>query len=226
MVMPTKMERSDKIKVWSIFSTLAVVYGLILGGQSLASQMGSNVIILTLTGNPSDLEKSIVDMSENIVANGQSLKTALAEINDTVLEEKSPETHCLAQAIYYEARGESVSGQMAVAEVILNRTKSRRYPDSVCEVVFQNDHMKNRCQFSFACDGNTDDPAETSSAWRRARLIANYLTTEEDLSLTHSATHYHATYVQPHWASSLEKTVQIGQHIFYRTPTQMAAITS
>lgn len=147
------------------------------------------------------------------------VRTALATVEAITTPELSQEEHCLAQAIYYEARGEPVSGQLAVAEVILNRVASARYPDTICGVVFQNEHLRNRCQFSFACDGATDNPPGTAH-WRLARIISYYIVSQEDFGLTGAATHYHADYVSPRWASSLHKTVKIGRHIFYREPVR------
>jgi spore germination cell wall hydrolase CwlJ-like protein len=122
---------------------------------------------------------------------------------------------CLAQAIYYEARGESEAGQRAVGNVVLNRVADPHYPKTVCDVVFQNEQAHNRCQFSFACDGLADNPPDTR-AWRRARKLAAALMTSKRRDDTGHATHYHATYVQPAWAATLEQTVDIGRHIFYR----------
>lgn len=163
------------------------------------------------------IEETLIASSHVVVAAAQKRRLAMASIPVAQDLGTSADVDCLAKAIYYEARGETLPGQLAVAEVIINRVKSQRYPASVCGVVFQNDHLRNRCQFSFACDGASDDPPSTG-AWRQARVIAFYLTTDERLSLTQSATHYHADYVEPYWAQSLVKTVQIGRHIFYRRP--------
>lgn len=122
---------------------------------------------------------------------------------------------CLAQAVYFEARGESVEGQRAVAHVVLNRVQDRRYPNTVCGVVYQNQHLANRCQFSFACDGLPDVPRE-GRAWRRALVVAMEALTGVSDDITLASTHYHARYVEPLWAPSLKETVRLGQHIFYR----------
>ena len=133
------------------------------------------------------------------------------------------EIGCLARAIYFEARGEPWSGQRAVAQVILNRVKSEYYPDTICDVVYQNDHLKNACQFSFACDGIPDKIKEPE-AFKRAELIAresfqcNELWCETDAPLARS-THYHADTVKPWWSKKLERTGQVGSHIFYYTAT-------
>ncbi|HEV7344197.1 MAG TPA: cell wall hydrolase [Devosia sp.] len=145
--------------------------------------------------------------------------TVAATMATTTSAQAAPgatETGCLATAIYYEARGESRDGQMAVAQVILNRVADQRYPDSICGVVYQNKHMRNACQFSFACDGVAERRSETK-AWNLALEIAEKATDSEPLvAELHLATHYHASYVNPNWAPKMQKLKQIGQHIFYR----------
>lgn len=127
------------------------------------------------------------------------------------------EQQCLASGIYFEARGESAKGQAAVAQVILNRVRNPAYPATICGVVYQNEHWRNRCQFSFACD-NIRDRINSKYHWKMAREIA-LATTAGKIWLTEvgSATHYHAVYVRPAWGRSMEKVGRIGLHIFYRT---------
>ena len=123
--------------------------------------------------------------------------------------------NCLAQAIYFEARGENYRGQVGVAQVVLNRVDDHRYPDTICAVVFQNQHRRNACQFSFACDGIADRVTERR-AWDQAEEIATkVLAGELYLPDVGKATHYHATYVRPAWAPRMTKLTQIGLHIFY-----------
>lgn len=126
------------------------------------------------------------------------------------------EMWCLATAIYFEARGESYRGQAAVAQVVMNRTKDHRYPDTICGVVFQNQHRKNSCQFSFACDG-IPEVVNERKPWEQAEDIARQVA-GNTLYLTEvgDATHYHATYVRPAWAPRMEKVTQIGLHVFYK----------
>lgn len=138
------------------------------------------------------------------------------------------ELRCLAEGIYFEARGEPWRGQLAVGRVILNRVASEQYPDTVCDVVYQNSHLHNRCQFSFACDGK-DDSIRNADAWFSVRgfahwLLASYQNRPEGseyqvLASLESATHYHADYVLPHWAKHFELTARIGRHIFYSDPS-------
>ncbi len=127
------------------------------------------------------------------------------------------EQHCLTAGIYFEARGEPVRGQAAVAQVILNRVKNPTYPDSVCGVVYQNKKWRNRCQFSFACD-RVKDRVRNPELWEVAQYVARE-TTEGRIWLTEvgSSTHYHATYVRPKWAKRMKKVGKIGLHVFYRT---------
>ena len=124
---------------------------------------------------------------------------------------------CLTQGIYYEARGESAMGRLAVAEVILNRVASGRYPKTICGVVFQG-AKSHRCQFSFACMKNVMNRPRNPVAWRKAQRLAHYvLSGRVNTSVIGSATYYHATYVNPYWAPSMVEVAKIGRHIFYRS---------
>lgn len=126
------------------------------------------------------------------------------------------EVECLADAIYFEARGESVGGQEAVAQVVLNRVRSGSYPTSICGVVYQNQHRRNACQFSFACDGKAEARHETK-AWTRARQIAEEMVGgRKKVASLSDATHYHATSVRPRWAKAMRRLSTIGNHVFYR----------
>jgi hypothetical protein len=125
---------------------------------------------------------------------------------------------CLAQAVYYEAAGEGEDGERAVAQVVLNRMRHPGYPASVCGVVYQGSDRGTGCQFTFTCDGSLlRTPA--ASLWARARKVAEQALAGKVFAPVGHATHYHADYVLPYWADSLDKTVQIGRHIFYRLPS-------
>ena len=127
------------------------------------------------------------------------------------------EQQCLASGVYFEARGESVKGQAAVAQVILNRVRNPAYPKTICGVVYQNEDWRNRCQFSFACDA-IKDRVNSEYHWRVARDVAMAVTAGKIwLPQVGSATHYHAVYVRPKWARTMEKVGRIGLHVFYRT---------
>ena len=124
---------------------------------------------------------------------------------------------CLANGIYFEARGESLRGQAAVAQVILNRVRNPTYPNSICGVVYQNDNWRNRCQFSFACDGRKDK-ITSPSHYKMAKDVAMAVTAGKIfIPEVGSSTHYYAQYVSPGWARAMKKMTKIGLHIFYRT---------
>ena len=122
---------------------------------------------------------------------------------------------CMAAAIYYEARYESLDGQRAVAQVVFNRVRHPAYPNSVCGVVFQGSNRTTGCQFTFTCDGamgRMPDP----EGWARARQVAEAALSGYVMKGVGHATHYHANYVAPYWSPSLVKVATVGAHIFYR----------
>ncbi len=122
---------------------------------------------------------------------------------------------CLAQAIYFEARSESVVGQQAVAQVVMNRTRIPRYPPSVCGVVFQGWERRTGCQFTFVCDGSLREPSDYD-AWERARDIARKALAGFVYKPMQEATHYHAAWMTPYWSGQMTRIRQIGGHVFYR----------
>jgi len=122
---------------------------------------------------------------------------------------------CLTQAVYYEAASEGVDGGRAVAQVVLNRMRHPGYPSSVCGVVYQGSDRTTGCQFTFTCDGSLLR-APVEALWARSRKIAEEALAGRVFAPIGHATSYHADYVLPYWADSLDKTVQIGRHIFYR----------
>jgi spore germination cell wall hydrolase CwlJ-like protein len=129
------------------------------------------------------------------------------------------EVKCLATAMYFEARGEAEQGQIAVAQVVLNRLKNPAYPKTTCDVVYQNKNQRNRCQFSFACDG-IPDRINDKSAWDRSMTLARrVLNDSRNLYIADvgASTHYHATYVKPRWARGMKRMDKIGRHVFYKT---------
>jgi spore germination cell wall hydrolase CwlJ-like protein len=127
----------------------------------------------------------------------------------------SSEWRCLAEALYFEARGETVKGQFAVAEVIKNRVKSGRFPGSFCGVIHQGTGKKYQCQFTYTCDGNKEVIAEPK-AFARVAKVAKYTIDGKVPALTNGATHYHTTAVRPRWSKVYTRTAQIGVHLFYR----------
>ena len=127
----------------------------------------------------------------------------------------SAQWRCLAEALYFEARGETVKGQFAVAEVIMNRVQSGRFPNSICAVVNQGTGRKYQCQFTYTCDGYAEVIAEPR-AYARVGKVARLTMDNESLNLTKGATHYHTTAVRPRWSRIYTRTAKIGVHLFYR----------
>ena len=131
---------------------------------------------------------------------------------------------CLALNTYHEAKNQSMIGQIATAQVVMNRVMDRRYPNTVCEVVKQGPKYKgsdvpvrHKCQFSWFCDGKSDEPKRDSKEWFKAQDYARIvLSGRIVLDVTEGATHYHATYVKPSWAKTKTRTTRIESHIFYR----------
>jgi len=151
-----------------------------------------------------------------------SASTAQATQVNLYDEEMYPQAYCMALNIYYEARGSNLADRAAVANVVLNRVQDTRYPNTVCEVVYQGrqdtngNMLRNQCQFSWYCDGRSDIPQNTD-LWIDAQMLAYQIIHENKFrGLAEGATHYHATYVSPRWANDLQLVGRIGAHIFYR----------
>lgn len=130
------------------------------------------------------------------------------------------EWRCLAEALYFEARGETVKGQFAVAEVIMNRVDSAIYPDTICGVVHQGTGRKYGCQFTYTCDGIPENITE-KLAFAQVGKVAKLMVNGAPRVLTEGATHYHTTAVKPRWARKFPRTARIGVHLFYRHPREM-----
>ena len=128
---------------------------------------------------------------------------------------------CLAEALYFEARGESIKGQVAVAEVILNRVESSKFPDSVCGVINQGTGRKYACQFTYTCDGHAEKVGNPA-AYARVAKIAKAMLSGMPRRLTDGATYYHTTAVKPNWSRVFAHTATIGVHRFYREDRRTA----
>jgi spore germination cell wall hydrolase CwlJ-like protein len=146
---------------------------------------------------------------------GDALKSPAERLGLAGVEREKAE-RCLADAVYFEARGEPVRGQMAVAQVVMNRVFSGYYPGSVCGVVYQNAHRHLACQFSFACDGIADRVKEPDAMDRAERIAKATLDGKYWLPDVGKATHYHAYWVHPWWVHEMRKLDRIGVHTFYR----------
>ena len=135
------------------------------------------------------------------------------------------EIFCLAKNIYFEAGNQPVVGKIAVSHVVLNRVESQLYPDTVCDVIYEAETrinwkgnevpIRGRCQFSWYCDGLSDEPVD-SKTWISSVILARRIIDGEWYDVTEGATHYHADSVHPYWADSLNETVVINNHLFYK----------
>jgi spore germination cell wall hydrolase CwlJ-like protein len=169
-----------------------------------------------------DEPSSVTEKSESIAAKGevnsdnQRAKTPAERLGLFDEKARGKSEKCLAEAVYFEARGEAVRGQIAVAQVVMNRTFSGFYPNTVCGVVYQNKHRHYACQFTFACD-NVADIVREPDMWDRAKKIAKaMLDGQLWLPEVAKSTHYHAYWVHPSWVSEMRKTYKFGVHTFYR----------
>ena len=170
-----------------------------------AYQPQSRIQLVSIPPSPS------ISQLESGFRLGRGEKRKVLEKRQARLDEKN----CLARAIYFEARSEPEAGQIAVANVILNRVKSKTYPDTICGVVYDGAHRLNSCQFSFACDGKKDAP-RSAKQWTKAKKLASRaLAGDAYVRVVSTATHYHADYVNPSWSGSMKRLIKIGRHIFY-----------
>ena len=163
-----------------------------------------------------------VESGESIVAKGevnsdnQHMKTPAERLGLFDEKARAKSEKCLAEAVYFEARGEAVRGQIAVAQVVMNRAFSGFYPTTVCAVVYQNKHRHLACQFTFACD-NVADLVREPYMWDRAKKIAKaMLDGQLWLPEVAKSTHYHAYWVRPSWVHEMKKMYKYGVHTFYR----------
>ncbi|MCA6125093.1 cell wall hydrolase [Bradyrhizobium sp. WSM 1704] len=162
-----------------------------------------------------EMGESIAPKGE-VNADDQHSKTPAERLGLFDDRSRAKSEKCLAEAVYFEARGEAVRGQIAVAQVVLNRAFSGKYPDTVCGVVYQNKHRHYACQFTFACD-NVRDVVREPDMWDRAKKISKaMLDGKLWLPEVDRSTHYHAYWVRPSWVSEMKKMYKFGVHTFYR----------
>jgi spore germination cell wall hydrolase CwlJ-like protein len=158
--------------------------------------------------------EELAQAANDVVAFAQKTAPRPRSLNEMVeqlaaAEVPDEEQHCLAGAVYFEARGESIEGQLAVAEVVLNRQASKKYPDTICAVV------KQPWQFSFVKNGKFPEIDEDSKAWSKAVAVARIAREKLDQKLSTDVLWYHADYVAPVWRKALDREDKIGLHIFY-----------
>jgi spore germination cell wall hydrolase CwlJ-like protein len=179
-----------------------------LGLNSIAAASPAGPATVAAAQTSVSAFQHMVGLADAPVPQGQSLEADVARL--AAVETNGAEEDCLANAVYFEARGESLQGQLAVAEVVINRSRSGRYPATWCGVVTQ------RSQFSFVRGGVIPAADRSSSAWRRAVAISRIAQQGTTRMLAPNVLWYHANYVSPSWGRRLSRSSVIGAHIFYR----------
>lgn len=186
---------------------------VLIAALSIILATASAAVGASLTSHPSAVVNAVVDIKP--VA-AKPVEKAVEKAADPAMTKLLAEHRCLSEVLYYEARGEGDQGQKAVAEVIFHRMNSKNYAHSICAVVYEGAGHAG-CQFSFTCNGDLDR-RKNARDWSRAERLAAEILTDQAWrkDSTGGATNYHAVSVAPDWADTLEKTGQIGNHVFYR----------
>jgi hypothetical protein len=219
------------------FKTSSLFFGSSLGSpESIERWRPGEEPVIVMPGTAADPDMKVMaslpvdadgpvragEMGESVAPKGevnsdnQRAKTPAERLGLFDDKSRAKSEKCLAEAVYFEARGEAVRGQVAVAQVVLNRAFSGKYPETVCGVVYQNKHRHLACQFTFACDNNKDVIREPDM-WERARKIAKaMLDGQLWLPEVDKSTHYHAYWVRPSWVNEMKKMYKTGVHTFYR----------
>lgn len=208
--------------VRTLFS--AVVFGLLLASPSVSetSHSGIEGVLAAEAAGFASLDQFRVARLGQAPSKGNTQLYTRAWIASQPEVKGGEQWQCLTEALYFEARGETVKGQFAVAEVILNRVDSTQFPNSICSVVNQGTGRKYQCQFTYTCDGYPERVNEPE-AWITAGKIARTLMDGASRGLTDGATHYHTTAVNPSWARRFIQTTRIGVHKFYRMPVRLSS---
>lgn len=189
---------------------------LLLPMAAIANENQARLLHRTETKGLSSVPAArLQNMITTPVGSGSGIEFSRAWLDAQPKAKGGVQWKCLSEALYFEARGETVKGQFAVAEVIMNRVKSTRFPSSLCGVINQGTGKKFRCQFTYTCDGIAENIHEPR-AYARVSKVARAIIDGKSPPLTNGATHYHTTAVRPRWAKVYTKTARIGVHIFYR----------
>jgi hypothetical protein len=191
--------RADRVVVGAVFVALATTSAAVVVDKYSAERVPASIV----------QESAATELVESPLASSP-VELAAAQYGR--------DQYCLAEAMYYEARSEGANGEKAVAEVILQRVRSRYYPNTICGVVYEGtDRGDKLCQFSYACDGSID-AQKTANAWNRSSKLASQIMAGSVKlgGQTGRATNYHTVAVSPYWAGGMLRTRQIGSHIFYR----------
>jgi spore germination cell wall hydrolase CwlJ-like protein len=198
----------------------------------------SSILFLSPDKAVKEIEPVVQDIIDELDPNTYEkfkVRVLREDYANRIAQYSAEDIYCLAANVYHEARNDMIVGQFAVADVVLNRVEDKRFPNTICEVVYDgpvvetwatrktkdpNDAVfipvRNKCQFSWYCDGMDDDIRE-DVAWRQAQAVAHMIIGNQSMrGITEGSTHYHATYVNPWWAKSKYEIGRIGKHKFYR----------
>lgn len=197
----------------SLLETLWRADRVLAGAVALVAMAAGGIAGAAIVHAP-HTDKVVAPIIAQAAPISQSDTSSVLE-SDPALAQLVSEHKCLSEALYYEARGEGSKGQMAVAEVIFHRLHNKHYPSTICGVVYQGKDTQD-CQFSFACEKHAKGKEE--GEWDSAQMLAAHILTgvARMRDVTDEATHFHTISVTPDWADHLVKTIQIGNHIFYR----------
>lgn len=194
---------------------LATRLGELLGQERQALAVVPSTRLSALTAPPAAITR-------NVSTAPAQLEYSEAFLASVPAASGNDQWQCLTEALYFEARGETVKGLFAVGEVILNRADSASFPQSVCSVVHQGTGQRYACQFTYTCDGSPETVHEPA-AWSRVAKVARLLMDGAPRDLTAGATYYHTKGVNPSWARRFDRTATIGAHYFYRAPVRTAS---
>jgi len=212
------------MKIWTprvgAFAPAAILLVTVFGAEAgaWAQDQAPVAPVEVVEALPADAPRFVAEEVVQPLPSEESLEARVSQATSLhelvgdmpVVSELSPDMQCLAQAVYFESRGEPLTGQLAVARVVINRAASGLYPRDYCSVVRQ------RAQFSFVRNGRIPQADETSTAWRRAKAIAQIAHQDLWESEAGNALYFHATYVKPGWARQKTQLARIDTHIFYR----------
>jgi spore germination cell wall hydrolase CwlJ-like protein len=206
--------RSDRVLVVALAVILAAAsaaVGAAANNHPSTEQTPVAAVVKAVT--PAPAQKLAVIATQPVIA---PVAAKPANAADIAMAQLLAEHRCLSEVMYYEARGEGTDGEMAVAEVVFHRLRHGNYGHSICGVVYEG-AASSGCQFSFACNGEMAQ-RKSPVAWHSteilaARILAGQIALRD---ITGDATHFHAISVSPDWADNMERTVQIGNHIFYK----------
>ncbi|HKD23974.1 MAG TPA: cell wall hydrolase [Rhizomicrobium sp.] len=215
--MRSVLRRADRTAAFALLLVLATATGAATSGNSQTTDHPSTNHSSAVHVRTASLEPVRAAALETVATPAVETVQAAPSAVELAMVKFAAEQRCLAEAMYYEARGEGAEGEEAIAEVIFHRMHHRGFPGSICGVVYQGVENAPACQFSFVCDGEMRRP-KVAADWARAKLLAAKILSGYMMlgNMTEGATSYHAVDVEPDWSSSLERTVQIGNHIFYR----------